>query len=184
MPWKRPASIVDLLYLRFDLKTHPIPKNQSDVLIRPVQLSEVSQVGALARAAFANYYGHYHADPKLDHRKSTEVYVDWAERCCTEPAAANLVLVAEAEGQLVGFRALRVNSPLQGEFILAGVNPEFQRRGIYRAFIIEGLKWCREQGLEEVLNSTHLANVAVQRACFHAGFEPAYSWYTFHKWFP
>jgi len=173
-----------LLYLHFDLKTHSIPKNQSEVLIRPVQPGEVSQVGALARAAFANYYGHYHADPKLDHRKSTEVYVDWAERCCTEPAAANLVLVAEAEGQLVGFRALRVNSPLQGEFILAGVNPEFQRRGIYRAFIIEGLKWCREQGLEEVLNSTHLANVAVQRACFHAGFEPAYSWYTFHKWFP
>ena len=84
----------------------------------------------------------------------------------------------------MGFRALRVNSPVQGEFILAGVNPEYQRRGIYRAFIVEGLKWCREQGLEEVLNSTHLANVAVQRACLHAGFEPAYSWYTFHKWFP
>ena len=173
-----------LLYLRFDLKTHPIPINQSDVLIRPVQPSEVGQVGELARAAFTTYYGHYHADPKLDHRKSTEVYVDWAERCCTDPAAANLVLVAEAEGQLVGFRALRVNSPLQGEFILAGVNPQFQRRGIYRAFIVEGLKWCREQGLVEVLNSTHVANVAVQRACLHAGFEPAYSWYTFHKWFP
>ena len=173
-----------LLYLRFDLKTHPIPTNQSEVLIRPVQPSEVKQVSALARAAFANYYGHYHADPKLDPRKSTEVYIDWAERCCTDPAAANLVLVAEAEDKLVGFRALRVNSPTQGEFILAGVNPEYQRRGIYRAFIVEGLKWCREQGLEEVLNSTHLANVAVQRACLHAGFEPAYSWYTFHKWFP
>lgn len=173
-----------LLYLRFDLKTHPIPTNQSDVLIRPVQPSEVSQVGALARAAFTNYYGHYHADPKLDPQKSTEVYVDWAERCCTDPAAANLVLVAETEGKLVGFRALRVNSPTQGEFILAGVNPEYQRRGIYRAFIVEGLKWCREQGLEEVLNSTHVANVAVQQACLQAGFEPAYSWYTFHKWFP
>ena len=173
-----------LLYLHFDLKTHPIPKNQSDVLIRPVRPNEVKQVGMLARAAFANYYGHYHADPKLDPRKSTEVYIDWAVRCCTDPAAANLVLVAETEGKMVGFRALRVNSPTQGEFILAGVNPEFQRQGIYHAFIIEGLKWCREQGLEEVLNSTHVANVAVQRACLHAGFEPAYSWYTFHKWFP
>ena len=173
-----------LLYLRFDLKTSPIPINKSNVLIRPVQPNEVSRVGALAHAAFTNYYGHYHADPKLDPQKSTEVYVDWAKRCCTDPAAANLVLVAEAEGELVGFRALRVNSPIQGEFILAGVNPEFRRRGIYRAFIIEGLKWCREQGLEEVLNSTHVANVAVQRACLRAGFEPAYSWYTFHKWFP
>jgi len=173
-----------LLYLRFDLKTRPIPMNKSNVLIRPVQPSEVSQVGALAHTAFTNYYGHYHADPKLDPQKSTEVYVDWAERCCTDPAAANLVLVAEAEGELVGFRALRVNSPIQGEFILAGVSPEFRRRGIYRAFIVEGLKWCREQGLKEVLNSTHVANVVVQRACLRAGFEPAYSWYTFHKWFP
>jgi hypothetical protein len=37
--------------------------------------------------------------------------------------------------------------------------------------------------MEEVLNSTHVANVAVQRACFRVGFAPTYSWYTFHKWF-
>jgi N-acetylglutamate synthase-like GNAT family acetyltransferase len=92
-------------------------------------------------------------------------------------------LVAEAEGRLVGFRALRVNSDTQGEFILAGVNPDCQRRGIYRAFIVEGLKWFLDRGMEEVLNSTHVANVAVQRACFRVGFAPTYSWYTFHKWF-
>ncbi len=172
-----------LLYLRFDLKKTPIPPNDSSVLIRPVRPDEVDQVGTLAFTAFENFYGHYHADPRLDPRKSTEVYVSWAQRCCTEPGAASLVLAAETEGKLVGFRALRVNSPTQGEFILAGVNPEYQRRGIYRAFIVEGLKWCRERGLEEVLNSTHVANVAVQRACARVGFEPAYSWYTFHKWF-
>ncbi|MEN6555359.1 MAG: GNAT family N-acetyltransferase [Anaerolineaceae bacterium] len=172
-----------LLYLRFDLKKTPIPPNESDVRIRPARPDEVEQVGALAFSAFEHFHGHYHADPRLDPRKSTEVYVSWAQRCCTEPSAASLVLVAEAEGRLLGFRALRVNSPTQGEFILAGVNPEYQRRGIYRAFIVEGLRWCRERGLQEVLNSTHVANVAVQRACVRAGFEPAYSWYTFHKWF-
>jgi GNAT superfamily N-acetyltransferase len=172
-----------LLYLRFNLKKQPIPQNESNVLIRPVRPDEVDQVGALARSAFTDFYGHYHADPRLDPRLSTEVYVSWAQRCCTEPAAASLVLVAESEGKLLGFRALRVNSPTQGEFILAGVSPEHQRRGIYRAFIVEGLRWCRQQGLEEVLNSTHVANVAVQRACLRVGFEPAYSWYTFHKWF-
>lgn len=172
-----------LLYLRFDLNKQPIPPNESGVRIRPVHPEEVDQVGALAFSAFENFYGHYHADPRLDPRKSTEVYVSWAQRCCLEPGAASLVLVAESEGKLVGFRALRVNSTTQGEFILAGVNPEYQRRGIYRAFIVEGLKWCRERGLEEVLNSTHVANVAVQRACARVGFEPAYSWYTFHKWF-
>jgi len=172
-----------LLYLRFDLKKQPIPPNESNVLIRPARPDELGQVGALAHSAFENFHGHYHADPRLDPRKSTEVYVSWAQRCCTEPGAASLVLVAEAEGKLVGFRALRVNAPAQGEFILAGVNPDYQRRGIYRAFIVEGLNWFRERGMEEVLNSTHVANVAVQRACARAGFEPAYSWYTFHRWF-
>ncbi|MEL7645595.1 MAG: GNAT family N-acetyltransferase [Anaerolineaceae bacterium] len=172
-----------LLYLRFDLKTTRIPPEESGVRIRPARPDEADQVGALAFSAFENFHGHYHADPRLDPRKSTEVYVSWAQRCCTEPDAASLVLVAEAENKLVGFRALRVNSPTQGEFILAGVDPEYQRRGIYRAFIVEGLQWFRERGLEEVLNSTHVANVAVQRACARAGFEPAYSWYTFHKWF-
>ena len=172
-----------LLYLRFDLKKQAIPPNESSVRIRPARPDEVTQVGALARSAFTNFYGHYHADPRLDPRECTEVYVSWAQRCCLEPSAASLVLVAEAEGRLVGFRALRINTPAQGEFILAGVSPEHQRLGIYRAFIVEGLKWCQEQGVEEVLNSTHVANVAVQRACARVGFEPAYSWYTFHKWF-
>lgn len=172
-----------LLYLRYNLKDQPIPPNLSDVRVRAVRPDEVDQVGALAHSAFENFSGHYHADPRLDHRKSTEVYVSWARRCCLEPSAASLVLVAEAEGRLVGFRALRVNSDTQGEFILAGVNPDCQRRGIYRAFIVEGLKWFLDRGMEEVLNSTHVANVAVQRACFRVGFAPTYSWYTFHKWF-
>lgn len=172
-----------LLNLSFDLTAHEIPKEQYDVLIRPVLPEEVSEVGRIAQLAFSNYYGHYHSDSRLDYNQSTQAYVSWAERCCIDKSAADAVFVAEIDGRIVGFRALRMNSPVQAEFVLAGVDPAFRMRGIYHMFILAGLDWCQKQGAEKVLNSTHIANIAVQRACTRVGFEPSDSFYTFHKWF-
>ena len=172
-----------LLYLRRDLGTMPVPDDHPRVIIRKVLPGEESIVSEIAKEAFSDYYGHYHADPRLNPQDCTEVYSSWAERCCLDSSGDSRVLVAELSGELVGFRAIRMNSPKQGECVLAGVKKAFNGRGIYRSFVIEAMRWCSVQGATEVINSTHIANVAVQRTCSRLGFEVLDSFYTFHKWF-
>lgn len=172
-----------LVYLKKDLTGYATPPYQSPAIIRLLKPDDISKVVEIAQVAFNSYYGHYHADPSLDRNKATEVYVSWAARCCTEPGIADCVLVAELEGVVIGFRAIRMNSPYQGEFILAGVKPSVRQMGIYRGFVIEGMNWCQSQGAMEILNSTHLLNFAVQRTCTKLGFKSYKAFHTFHKWF-
>lgn len=172
-----------LIYFKINLINYSYLTHRSPANIRPVQPDDISQIIHIAKSAFTDYYGHYHSDPRLDRHKATEVYSSWTERCCTEPGVADCVLVAELDGIILGFRAIRMNSALQGEFILAGVKPEARNQGLYRAFVIEGLNYCKKKGAVEVLNSTHLLNSAVQKTCIQTGFKYYQSYYTFHNWF-
>ena len=172
-----------LVYLRNDFEDYIPATYPSELSIQALDPEDIPGVAKIAKESFAAYKGHYHTDPRLDPVKATEVYSSWAERCCVDPAVANHVLVAKLDGKLVGFRAIRVNSSDEAEFILAGVAPGMRRRGIYRAFVIEGLNWCKAAGVTHVLNSTLLINTTVQKVCTKLGFYALESYHTFHKWF-
>ena len=60
--------------------------------------------------------------------------------------------------------------------------PEAQGRGAGRSLMVEELKSCKAEASEMVI-STQVTNVAVQRVWCRVGFAPAHSYYTFHKWF-
>lgn len=172
-----------LVYLRRDLEDYMAPAYPSELYITSHNPEDIPSITRVAKESFSAYKGHYHADPRLDPVKATEVYSSWAERCCTDPSAASHVLVAKLDGELVGFRAIRINTSEQAEFILAGVASGMRRRGIYRAFVIEGLNWCKAAGVTHVLNSTLLINTTVQKTCTNLGFYAYESYHTFHKWF-
>jgi GNAT superfamily N-acetyltransferase len=172
-----------LLYFRFDLINSPLPETKSKVIIREVKPGEESKVAQVARKSFTGYLGHYHADPKLDQHDCTEVYSSWAHRCCVEPGVADRVFIAEVDGNIAGFRAIRMNSSNQGEMLLAAVLPETRNKGIYTSFVIKALNWCHEKGAKEVITSTLILNIGVQKACVRLGFVPKEAFYTYHKWF-
>jgi ribosomal protein S18 acetylase RimI-like enzyme len=151
-----------------------------DVFIRDASPADVDQVGDVAAAAFAGYGGHYQADPRLDRDAADATYVDWARRSCA--GGADRVWVAEADGRVVGFLALRVNAPDETEIVLNAVHPDYQRRGIYRDLVMTALAASRELGAERCIVSTQLTNVAVQRAWTRLGFEIVSSLQTFHVW--
>ena len=69
----------------------------------------------MATEAFRGYYGHCHADQRLDRAKCDEVYRDWALRSCLSRDVADQVLVAVLDGSIVGFGDLRLNTPEEGE---------------------------------------------------------------------
>lgn len=172
-----------LVYYAYDLTKKPIPQDTSGNEIRPVLLEEADQVKNVAKRAFKGYFGHYHADEKLDSRKSDDVYTDWAKRACLERTQNDEVFVAVLESEIMGFATMRLNSSQEGEGVLFAVDPAMQGKGIYRSFILAGLTWCKEKGCDKMVVSTQINNIAVQKVWTRTGFEPIYAYYTFHKWF-
>jgi GNAT superfamily N-acetyltransferase len=172
-----------LVYYAFDLGKRVVPDDSPKAIIRSCQDQDSIRVRAVAAAAFRDYRGHYHADPRLENKDCDEAYTSWAERSCTSREVADEVLVAEHAGSIVGFATLRMNSTDEGEGVLFGVAPEAQGLGIYRSFMINGIRWCKMRGANRMIVSTQVTNVAVQKVWCRVGFEPSHSDYTFHMWF-
>ncbi len=178
-------SLMDtLLYYSCDLKKRGVPVDSAGPALRTAVPGDGNAVREVAKEAFRGYFGHYHADPRLDRDACDEVYTDWAYNSCISTETADTVLIAESpEGGIAGFATMREKSEGVGEGVLFGVAPEFQGKGIYRRFMTGGMEWCIQRGLGSMVVSTQVTNTAVQKVWVRLGFEPSHSFYTFHKWF-
>jgi GNAT superfamily N-acetyltransferase len=172
-----------LVYCVRDLVKIPLPADPGKILIRPVQPGEAERVKAVATESFRGYFGHYHADDRLDPAKCDEAYTSWAFRSCISRQVADEVIVAEMDGSIVGFFTLRLNNAAEGEAVVGGVIPAARGHGIYRSFIIRSAEWCLSKGATRMVVSTQITNIAVQKVWARVGFEPSHAYYTFHKWF-
>jgi GNAT superfamily N-acetyltransferase len=158
----------------------PPPANSTGV--RLGQATDRTSVEVVARASFSGFFGHYHADPRLDPDAATEGYVEWACSALADPAS--VVLISETDGRVSGFLTAKKLDGKTWEILLNGVAPEFQRRGIYTALFREIGCRARAQGASEVLVSTQLANLAPQKVWTRAGLALDHALYTFHWWKP
>jgi len=172
-----------LIYYRRDLQKTPVPADEGTALIRPIHPGDEAAVVAIAVEAFQGYFGHYHADPRLDRAQCDAVYTSWAKRSATSRKVADEVLVAELDGRIAGFATLRLNSADEGEGVLFGVAPFAQGRGIYRSFMVRSMQWCADHRRRYMIVSTQITNLAVQKVWVRLGFEPSHAYYTFHKWY-
>lgn len=170
-----------LVYWARALERPPVPEAPPR-WVRPLRPEDVADVGRVAAGAFRGYFGHYHADPRLDRAKADEVYVSWAVRSCTVPAAASQVLVAEHEGRVAGFLTLLPRGADELEIVLNGVDPALQRHGLYRGLVLGALGEGRRAGLRNVVVSTQLINLGVQKTWARLGFELSRAYHTFHLW--
>jgi len=177
------ALMDTLVYYERDLVNKTIPSDTGEILIRPIQLGEEHKVKAVAAESFRGYFGHYHADERLDRTKCDEAYMSWAFLSCVSRDVADEVLVAELDGSIVGFATLRLNSKEKGEGVLFGVAPSSQGQNIFRSLIIHGMEWCLSRGSTRMVYSTQITNIAVQKVLTRVGFEHSHAYYTFHKWF-
>ena len=172
-----------LVYCGRPLANSPSPRQLPDeVTCRPAKAIEAGAVGAIARVAFAGYMGHYHADSRLENTAADAVYVQWAETSTEQTSAKAPVLLAELNGQVAGFVALRRNSRKQAEIVLNAVHPDCQGRGLYTALVAYALDHAKAQGDVSMIVSTQINNYAVQRVWTRLGFIHEKSLYTFHKW--
>jgi GNAT superfamily N-acetyltransferase len=167
--------------LTFSLDLRNAHALRPEIRVRPLAAGEESALEATVRAAFADYHGHFHADPRLDRKACDEAYVSWAQRCA-EGVAADEVLVAPVDGRLAGFAALRV-AESRADLVLGAVHPEFRGRRLYRELTLAAIDWARGRGAERFAAVTHLTNLAAQRSWLSVGMVPVDSSHTFHRWF-
>lgn len=172
-----------LVYYAFKYAKKPVPEQDSPYTIRSATSADVSIVQQIAAESFKGYYGHYHADPRLDNAVCDAIYQDWAGKSVSSKDFADKVFVVADDGDILGFATLRMNSPQEGEGVLYGVAPHAQGRGIYRQMIVAGLGWAKEQGAARMVVSTQITNVAVQKVWARCGYEFDRAYYTLHKWF-
>jgi GNAT superfamily N-acetyltransferase len=176
------GRLMDTLVYYLRALDRPFPEEEPKVPVRMLRPGEASEVRRVAVGAFRGYFGHYHADPRLDRAKCDEAYASWAERSCLDRSAASKVLVAEHGGRIAGFLTLLERGPEEQEIILNGVDPAFQRHGIYRALVLAAMAHARTDGAKRLSVSTQLINIGVQKTWTRLGFEPSRSYYTFHLW--
>lgn len=172
-----------LVYYSRNLTMGALPKSDSAIIIRPLENDEALRVQAIAEEAFSNYISHYHADTRLDRKKCDDVYKDWANKACRNRDDSHEVLIALRNDEILAFATLRMNNPQQGEGVLFGVCHAAQSLGIYTLLMMAGMRWCSDLHAQEMIVSTQIINIAVQKVWVRLGFEPRNYVYTFHKWF-
>ena len=173
-----------MICYNFDLTRSFISATDTKISVRTIRPDEASQVYSIARESFKGYFGHYHADPRLDRKLCDEIYASWAMNACISKDVADDVLVAtEDDKTILGFLTLKIKSGIGGTGVLMGISPESQGRGIGRALSDEGNRWYQERKCRQFAFSTHIANIALQKILVHSGFDPSRAYYTFHKWF-
>lgn len=174
-----------LVYWRRGLAQPSLPARvpQDEPYIRPLRADDAPAVAAVAGAAFADYGGHYHADARLNAQVCTDVYVDWAANCCTQPGFADIVLGIDRDQQIQGFMALKDVGEGLCDISLVAVAPAAQGHGYFRALLLEALQWMAEHHLTTAEYSCILSNIAAQAGLARTGFELHHSLHTFHKWY-
>ncbi|MEP1202183.1 MULTISPECIES: GNAT family N-acetyltransferase [Rhodobacterales] len=159
------------------------PRDSGQPKLRQATPSDSGDVAALARAAFSDYIGHYHADPQLDSVKADAAYVEWAETSVQTCSDAAPVLVAQDGRDILGFLTLRRNSAKEYEIVLNAVHPDAAGKGVYGSLVAGSLDLAQQAGAQRVIVSTQINNYAVQRIWSRLGLCHYKSIYTFHKWY-
>jgi GNAT superfamily N-acetyltransferase len=172
-----------LVYSKAEHKGRTLPERRLALPIRPFRPSDSAQIVEVGRVLFANYFGHYHADPMFDRAKVLEAYVDWVRRSCANRAVAEEIFVADHQGRIAGFVTMRLNDSQESEMVVGGVHPDYRGKSLYRDFLITGIEWSIKKGCARLVYSTQINNYTVQRAWVDVGLQPYQSFYTFHKWF-
>lgn len=170
-----------LTYWRRDLVTRAPEADVVDARVRPADPADLPAIAAIARESFHDYYGHYHADPRLPDDAASAAYADWAQRSLAGEAA-DVVLVAEVEGDVAAFGTFQIEPDRQCNFVLAAVAASGRQHGLYRAIAAGGMIWSAAEGAIAFYSSTQIGNLAVQKVWARLGMELSGAVHTFHRW--
>lgn len=139
-------------------------------------------VEKIASETFKGYFGHYHADPRLDRVDCDSVYSSWARNSCSKGDLADEVILIKKNDEIAAFATLKKINNDDYEGVLFGVTPNYQGQGMHLKLMQLSQNWGADNGVRRFISSTQITNVIVQKNWCRVGMEPLNSFYTFHLW--
>lgn len=165
-----------LLYLSLDTSASRDPDVETELISCQSGDSDFERVISLA---FKDYANHYSSNSYLKQLNVADAYSDWA-RSLANDALSQTFLLRARHGSTLAVAALDISNLLHNEWNLAGVHPDYQRRGIQTQMIRHLARLTREQGKREFITSTQASNIASMRAFTKEGFLPIIAINTLH----
>ena len=177
-----------LLNYAFDFRKHTtlIEDHKPQYKVRLIHKGEDKDIAEVARVAFQNHFGRFHADKRFPRKKAAELYAEWAKNAYK--GYADCIFVAEVDGRLVGYSVWSepgITQQLLGTRIglygICGIHPDAHGKGIFKSLTLAGMKWL-EGKADIVEGGTLVNNYPVQRGYATLGWQIIDARYTFHKW--
>lgn len=180
-------NLMDVLVTySMDLRKTRLVSLKDGYNIRKFRPDEVPRLVAIAFKSFEKTVAtdRFHADPTLSKEKSSDLYAKWIENSCNDPYSE--VLVAEIDGETVGFNICKINPSLidslglrLGTMTLTAVDSFYRRKRIAISLLNASLSWFSGQ-VDVVETGGQVSNYTIQRAWNAVGLKITRSQCTFH----
>lgn len=165
-----------LTYWRLEVGTGHRPEVDPSHTTSAADPIDSQLIDDLVDDIFTGYGNHYLANPLLSPENALAGYGEWAQHSAAHDTAVSLT--RQGEG-IVGLATLE-SSAQTCEILLAGIKPQFQKRGLYAHLLAGCERFAEDTGAGQLVISTQTHNANVQRAWARYGFEPVGTFLTVH----
>lgn len=144
---------------------HSAPRAFEDVRVRAAKSSDLADLEVIAAQSFL--FSRFSRDAAFGPANAARLYREWLRKSVS--GWAQQTLVAESQGQPVGFVTCHLNPPL-GSIGLIAVSEEARGNGLGPALVLSANSWLRHAGARSITVVTQAANLQAQRVYQATGF--------------
>ena len=189
---QRAFSLMDTLvdfvfdFSRTSIEEIKLPDQDKQLNIRRAEPADMPALMKINERVFADYFGRYHADPRIPPGAATKIYVEWVRFALQD--WADWVIVAEIDDAIAGFGlwrkildAKKNNSPGVAYCDMVVADPAFQARRVGTALMLEGMRIARNSA-QFLVGPVHICNYAIQRTLQRLGWRISGVRHSLHNW--
>ena len=181
-------SLVDFVFdfSRTSFEEVKPPEQDKQLNIRRAKLADMPALMKINERVFADYFGRYHADPRIPPGAATKIYVEWVRFALQD--WADWVIVAEINDAIAGFGLWRKlldatenNSAGVAYCDMVVADPAFQARRVGTALMLEGMRIARDYA-QYLVGPVHICNYPIQRTLQRLGWRISGAKHSLHSW--
>jgi dTDP-4-amino-4,6-dideoxy-D-galactose acyltransferase len=165
--------------LEHSLRAVAPPVADASEQIRAARPEDIPALRSIARVS--HRIGRFYGDPRFPECRCEELYETWIEKSCC--GYADVVLVAEQNGQPLGYVSCHLSPERRGSIGLIAVDSKVRGRGIGERLVQASLRHFREKGMDRAAVVTQGSNIASQRLYQASRFRTQSVELWYHLWF-